>query len=158
MAREFLVRAAGQADAGVIAALHERAFADAWDAASFGIFLASRSCLCLLAHAPDLPAPAGFVLCRMAADEADILTVAVAPEQRRRGCGRALMRALLREIAARGVRRLSLEVGAGNAAALALYTAFGFEAVGARKGYYGDREPGASPDAVVMARELAVAD
>ncbi len=78
----------------------------------------------------------GFVLSRFAADEAEILTIAVAPEWRRCGIGTLLLAPHLAGLAALRVNRLFLEVDVENIAARALYAGFGFEQVGERKAYY----------------------
>lgn len=80
----------------------------------------------------------GFVLARVAADEAEILTLAVAPRARRRGLGTALMTAAMTEALARGAGAMLLEAAATNAAALALYGGLGFAPVGRRRRYYED--------------------
>lgn len=78
----------------------------------------------------------GMTLARTAADEAEILTIAVAPEMRRHGLGRALLAAAMAEAAGRGASALFLEVAATNLAAGALYAAAGFVEVGRRPRYY----------------------
>ncbi|MGH6848286.1 MAG: GNAT family N-acetyltransferase, partial [Methylocella sp.] len=96
---------------------------------------------------------AGFVLSRVAAGEAEILTMAVAPEWRRRGIASCLLAPHLAGLAATRVSRLFLEVDVENTAARALYANFGFEQVGERKAYY--RTAGAPPaGALVMRRDL----
>lgn len=71
-------------------------------------------------------------------DELQVTLLAVAPEQRRRGLGRHLLRALLREGWQRGARRSTLEVASSNAAAIGLYRSLGFRDGGLRRGYYRD--------------------
>lgn len=78
--------------------------------------------------------------------QGDIQTLAVAPEHRKRGVARTLLRALLAEASARGVTDVFLEVRADNEAALALYSSEGFEAIDRRVGYY---QPD-GVDAIVM--------
>jgi ribosomal-protein-alanine N-acetyltransferase len=80
----------------------------------------------------------GFILARQAADEAEILSIAVDEGVRGRGLGRKLLQRNLRRLAGLGVRAVFLEVGAENAAALSLYRSMGFEQVGQRERYYGD--------------------
>lgn len=97
--------------------------------------------------------PTGFLLGRIVADEAEVLTLAVDPASRRRGIGARLVAAFLAEAAARGAGRAFLEVAADNAAARALYAAAGFAEVARRRGYYRDPAGGAV-DALVLARDL----
>ena len=80
-------------------------------------------------------APAGFLIVRKAGDEAEILTLGVAPSCRNRGLGRALLQTAIDLLRASGTKRLFLEVETGNEAALRLYRSFGGEAVGRRTGY-----------------------
>jgi len=96
---------------------------------------------------------AGFIISRIAAGEAEILTLAVAPSWRRRGVATQLLAPHLSALAANRAARIFLEVEAENAAALALYANFGFEKVGERKSYY--RGAGAEPKpALVMRLDL----
>lgn len=90
---------------------------------------------------------AGFVALSAAADEAEIHHLAVAPEYRRRGVGRALLTRAAAEAARRGARRLFLDVRARNRAARAMYRRAGFVEAGRRSGYY--RAP---PDDAVLCR------
>ena len=83
-------------------------------------------------------------------DDADVTNVAVLPEYRRRGIGRALVEALCAEARARGARLLHLEVRASNSPALALYEASGFVRDGVRRNFY--RKP--AEDAVLMTKTL----
>ncbi len=96
----------------------------------------------------------GFVLSRLVLDEAEILTIAVAPKSRRRGVGGALLGAHLATLAAQGAKALFLEVEAGNHAALALYAQFNFYRVGARKAYY-RKDAGPAAAALVLRRDFA---
>ena len=78
----------------------------------------------------------GFILSRVAADEAEILTIAVKPRKRGLGIARKLMIANMEQLQMAGAKAWFLEVEAQNVAALALYKRFGFERVGERKSYY----------------------
>ena len=75
---------------------------------------------------------------RVAADEAEVLTLGVAPEVRRQGIATDLLRAAIAEIRARGGTAMFLEVATGNTAARALYKKFDFVEVGRRRRYYAD--------------------
>ena len=95
----------------------------------------------------------GFVLARLAADEAEILTIAVEAATRGRGVGRALLSESLRQAANAGAKTMFLEVDRSNTPALALYKHLGFVAVGERAGYY-RRKDGARETAIVMRKAL----
>lgn len=93
---------------------------------------------------------AGLLVVWEVADELQILSVAVAPNARRRGHARVLVAEALDE-ARRAERRIALlEVRRGNVAAIRLYRGFGFVALGLRRSYYADGE-----DAVEMALPLS---
>jgi ribosomal-protein-alanine N-acetyltransferase len=118
------------------AAIHAASFAHPWQEADFEQLLVSPETLADGAIGDKDEHLAGFVLSRIAADEAEMLTIAVAPEWRSRGVATLLLAPHLSVLAANGVTRLFLEVEADNAAALALYANFGFTQVGERKSYY----------------------
>jgi ribosomal-protein-alanine N-acetyltransferase len=80
----------------------------------------------------------GFIITRMAGDESEILSVAVAASARGRGIAGRLLHLHLRRLAGLGVRTVFLEVGEDNAAAIRLYSRAGFEQVSRRQGYYQD--------------------
>jgi [ribosomal protein S18]-alanine N-acetyltransferase len=132
-----------------LAELHARAFVTPapWDAASFAGLLADPLIFLLL------EGDAGFLLGRAVAGEAELLTIAVAPEARRRGLGRKLVTRFLYQARLRGAERAFLEVAADNPAAIALYESSGFRKAGLRRGYYRSPE-GARIDALVLARDL----
>lgn len=133
------------AEAPALAALHAAAFppGEGWDAAAFATLLGMPGAFALLA--PD----AGFLLGRVAADEAEVVTLAVTPAARRQGTGRALVDTACILAAGEGAAAMFLEVEEDNAPALALYESCGFARVGRRAGYYG---PGRH--AVVLRRQL----
>ncbi len=120
-----------------LSAIHGTAFAQAWGTFEFEGLLADRAVLgdgVVLGRDPN---PVGFVLSRIVVDEAEILTVAMAPEARGQGHSRPLLDHHLGELLRAGARTVHLEVEEGNAPALALYRRFGFTVVGRREGYYG---------------------
>jgi len=136
---------ATQADADVLAAIHASAFppAEAWSRDVFDMQLALPNVFGLL-HPMG-----GMILVRIAADEAEILTLAVAPEVRRAGLGYNLLLEATDGAAGLGARRIFLEVSSGNIAAQALYTKTGFVQVGQRRHYYSDQS-----DALVLRLDL----
>jgi len=131
------------ADTASLAALHGACFAESWDAVAIADLLSSPGAFAY--HGEN-----GFVLARVAAVEAEILTLAVAPHARGQGLGRALLGSAMEGALKRGAEALFLEVGADNPHALALYAGLGFARVGMRKGYY------AGADALVLRLSLPV--
>jgi ribosomal-protein-alanine N-acetyltransferase len=91
----------------------------------------------------------GFALCRVAVDEAELLTIAVDAGHRRQGAGRLLLDTVIEQVRTAGASALFLEVGADNPAACSLYEQKGFAVVGCRAGYY-QRGTGPKVDALVM--------
>lgn len=81
--------------------------------------------------------------------DADIQTLAVAPDARGAGLGAQLLDALLTEARRRGCSRVTLEVASTGEAAQNLYRARGFDVIGRRSGYYGS-----GVDALIMRRRL----
>jgi [ribosomal protein S18]-alanine N-acetyltransferase len=138
--------------------IHAQSFPHPWSAEEFESLLASRD---VIAQAAYLPAriwrwgagPVGFVLSRRAADQAEILTIAVTSKARGRGVGAALLAAHLPSVAAIGAKALFLEVEATNKPALRLYQSFGFSQVGERQAYYRAADGGRST-ALVLRRDL----
>ena len=138
--------------AAELAQLHARLFAQPWDAASFQRLLRHPGGAAWLARIGTPPDAAGLVLGRIAADEAEILTLGVSPAHRRHGIARRLVAALAGTARKAEAKRLFLEVGQMNAAAVALYAGLGFRQVGRRAGYY-EHGPGGE-DALVLALTL----
>lgn len=94
-----------------------------------------------------------FILVTWVIDEAEILNLVVASDERRRGIGCQVLGAALAALDDSGVRRCHLEVRSSNGAAIALYRSAGFTENGRRKGYY--RSPdGAGEDALMMFKSL----
>jgi [ribosomal protein S18]-alanine N-acetyltransferase len=146
MAGNRMPRRATQADIGDMAAIHAASFppSDAWGRDVFDLQLALPNVFGLLDRTH------GLILVRVAADEAEILTLAVLPFVRRSGSGRALLLAATSIAAASGARMVFLEVSVMNIAARALYTDAGFVQAGCRKHYYSD-----GSDALVLRLDLA---
>jgi ribosomal-protein-alanine N-acetyltransferase len=152
MIGDFTVRGLGALDLDLAAGLHGAAFRPlgerGWTRQDMAELLASPGVAGFVLV--DEGADVGFALCRTVADQAELLTIAIRPDIRRRGGGRCLLRAVIKEVAGRGARTLFLEVGADNSAARALYERTGFRVVGRRDGYY-QRNQGPPADAVMMA-------
>jgi ribosomal-protein-alanine N-acetyltransferase len=135
---EILVNRAAPFHASLMAMLHASCFRQPWDEAAMAQFIASPEALCLVAAAVDDcgGAPAGFLIARKAADEAELLTLGVAPAARRMGLARALLKEASVTLWAIGAKQLFLEVEEGNGAAEQLYRSLGAVPVGRRPRYY----------------------
>jgi len=135
--------------AAAIAQLHGRSFDPAWDAGTVERLLSNPGSVALIASAGAPPVMGAFVLAQVAADEAEILMIAVDPAWRRKGVAAQLVDGVKRGAHRGGAQALFLEVAAGNTAAIALYRKAGFSESGRRKGYYA-RPDGSREDAIVM--------
>lgn len=143
------LRPAAAGDASILTAIEAAAFAAAsWGGRGVEEGLRDRLVETLVAE-DAVVRPQGFLMWRRIGDEAEILTLAVAPEQQRRGCAGALLDAVMDALRREGVRSFFLEVDTGNAAAISLYEGRGFIRVARRKRYY---RSGA--DALVMRADL----
>jgi [ribosomal protein S18]-alanine N-acetyltransferase len=138
--------------AGDLASLHARLFEDPWDGEGFAELLRQQGAKAFIARVGDPPEAAGFILGRVVANEAEILSLGVRTDRQRRGLAAHLL-AAMRRAAKRGrAKTLYLEVAAGNGAALSFYARRGFRARGRRADYY--RRAGRSEDALVLSLAL----
>jgi ribosomal-protein-alanine N-acetyltransferase len=145
------VRSLAMRDAPRVAAIHAEGFHHGWSVPDIEAMLADAAILGLgVGRGRALE---GFVLSRRAADEAEILTIAVATGARRSGLGLALLLAHLAQLAGHGVRALFLEVDEANSAARSLYASLDFKEVGRRNAYY-RRPDGSRATALVLRKEL----
>ena len=138
-------------DANAVARLHAECFLRGWSEDEVqqllvdGNVVGHRACVRTVL--------VGFILSRLAGDEAEILSVAVAVPQRGRGTAARLLDLHLRRLAGLGVRRVFLEVGGDNEAARRLYARAGFRAVGRRERYYPAAQ-GHGTTALILRRDL----
>jgi [ribosomal protein S18]-alanine N-acetyltransferase len=135
------------ADASAIAAVHAGSFQRGWGEDEIQRLLLDRNVVAQRITAGGKLI--GFILSRVAAGEAEILSVAIARSWRGRGLSRQLLDLHLRRLAGIGVRSVFLEVGEQNVPAGRLYRRAGFSEVGRRQRYY---EDGAT--ALVLRRDL----
>ena len=153
-AKKVTLKAAGPDDAGVLAHLHASSFSRFWREDEFKTLLLSPQCTALMAIDDETGEPAGFVLVQAAADEAEILTLAVVPHARRKGVASTLLAAMPGLLARNeGIKQLFLEVGESNFAARHLYEKNGFVTRGLRKDYYSGCD-GQPDHAIIMARKI----
>jgi [ribosomal protein S18]-alanine N-acetyltransferase len=139
-----------------VEAIEQAVYPRPWSAATWREEL-TRDDRCYLAALED-GRVVGYAGCSLGAGEANVLTVAVAPDAQRRGHGGRLVAALLAEVTARGIDAVTLEVRASASSAQRLYRRAGFASAGVRPGYYQDdgeaavimwwhgREPAATDD------------
>ncbi|WP_398484512.1 ribosomal protein S18-alanine N-acetyltransferase [Tardiphaga sp.] len=139
-------------DAAQLARLHGASFHRGWGDGEFDQMLREQNTLIhRLRQGRNI---IGFAASRIAADEAEILSIAVAPEQRGRGLSRTLFMTHLGHLAGRGVRTVFLEVEENNMPARRLYDRTGFAVVGQRARYYKDAD-GTELNALIMRRDLS---
>ena len=147
------LRSMRESDLDTILAIEQRAYPFPW---TRGIF---RDCLAagypawvLQEHGLSI----GYAVISVAADEAHILNICIAPERQGRGHGRRLLRMLVKLARDLGAARIFLEVRPSNPPAIALYHDEGFNEIGRRPRYYPARD--GREDALVMAMELVDED
>ncbi len=151
-ARPPVIAEASLRDVAPIAGLHAAAFRRGWSEDEIEQLLTDRS---VVTHRAMIGKNfAGFIMSRLAADEAEILTVAVAANYRGRSIARSLLRYHLGRLLAFGVRTVFLEVEEGNVSALRLYRRAGFVEAGRREGYY-PKPSGKAAGALILRRDLA---
>ena len=136
---------ASRAQAEVLAAIHHAVFPprEAWGVDAIALQLAMPGAFGFI------EAQGGMLVARVAADESEILTLAVLAGLRRLGLGRALLLAAMAEARRRGAAGMALEVAVDNTAAQGLYAGAGFAPVGRRRRYYAD-----GSDALVLRAAL----
>ena len=131
--------------------IERRSFAQPWSRAFFEKELATPFARLVVTVEEAVPRPQviGYTCRWRVTDEVHLLNVAVHPERRGLGHGRALVAGVVGEAEAARARVVYLEVRAGNVIARRLYRQLGFKDLGVRRGYYG---PG--QDAIVMELRL----
>jgi [ribosomal protein S18]-alanine N-acetyltransferase len=139
-------------DARKLAQLHGASFHRGWGEGEFEQMLSERNTLVhRLRQGRNV---IGFAVSRMAADEAEILSIAVDARHRGRGLSRNLLLTHLGHLAGHGVRTVFLEVEENNHPARRLYDRAGFSVAGRRERYY--KQPGGEQlNAVLMRRDLS---
>jgi len=130
-----------------VAALEAICFSDPWSEASVASELANPLSLWIVAV--EGSAVLGYVGSQSVMGEADMMNLAVSPENRKRGIGAQLVQTLIARLQEIGVHSLALEVRQSNDAAISLYGRLGFVQIGRRPGYY--RHP--KEDALILRKE-----
>jgi ribosomal-protein-alanine N-acetyltransferase len=149
---EPAVEPARPRDARKLSQLHADSFHRGWSENEFEQLLAERNTMTHRLRAGN--ETIGFIISRLAADEAEILSVAIDSAWRGRGLSRQLLQTHLGHLAGHGIRSVFLEVEENNLPAVKLYQRYGFQVIGRREQYY--REPsGQLLSALVMQRDLS---
>ncbi len=135
------VRKFRSADMDAILEVEHASFgSDAYDRNLFAEF--ARTCGDLFLVAERRSQVCGYIVTCIRGDRAEVVSIAVAPDGRRRGAASAMLTATLRRLSRRPVDRCGLMVRLSNAPARAFYEKFGFRKVRTVRGYYEDGEDG----------------
>lgn len=124
-----MIREGKASDIPAIADIERTVFSDPWGEDAIAAHLTGTH-LCLLVFEQE-GRVCGYLLGAVIPPEGEIYRVAVVPQMRRCGAGRALCTAFLAR-----AELCYLEVRRSNASARALYESLGFSLVGERRGYY----------------------
>jgi ribosomal-protein-alanine N-acetyltransferase len=154
------VRNVGPFDLGRLARLHRSCFDEAWSRSDLAHLLGMPGAFGLVARLYDGGLAGldglrgvGFAICRVAADESELLTIGVGPAYRRRGVAGSLLKAGMERCERMGACSMFLEVAIDNVGAQQLYEEHGFERVGLRPDYY-QRPNGLRASAYTMRSSL----
>lgn len=144
------LRRAGISDLADVSALERACYGDPWPASAFASLPDNSRVYFALARRDGRGPLLGYVVAWYVLDEGELANLAVAPQARGQGIGRALLDAMLADARTRGTALVYLEVRESNVAARQLYSSRDFVEVGRRKGYY--RSP--TEDALILRRTL----
>ena len=139
-----------QAHVAAIAELEKVCFSDPWSVNSIAYELTNKLSHWLVAVEGEKVL--GYIGSQTVLGEADMMNVAVSPDARRQGIGRALILRLVEDLKAQGSHILVLEVRASNQGAIDLYHSLDFVQVGRRPNYY--RNP--KEDALILRKEWSL--
>ena len=118
----------------------------AWSETEFSAMLSAR-------NAVSVRCDAGFAVGQVIVDEAELFLIMTKPEYRKQGVGHRILATFEQQAFQNAVRRIILEVADTNEAALALYSANGYQQIAVRKNYY-TFPNGSHADAIVMEKYL----
>lgn len=146
----MILRDMTEADLDAVLAIERAVHAHPWTLGNFSDALRSKY-LCKI-YETEARELVGYAVMMLAVDEAELLDIAIAASQQRKGLGRKLLDELLALARRHAMRRMLLEVRASNAPALALYRSMGFSDIGLRRDYYPAGR--GREDAILMGRGL----
>ena len=144
----MIIRKMTLQDAPAIADLEKLCFSDPWSEKSIASEVNNPLSYWLVAE--ENGEIAGYVGSQSVLDAADMMNLAVNPDYRRKGIGKALIDALTQHLMENNVIALLLEVRVSNLPAIALYEKLGFVQVGRRPKYYHNPRE----DALILRKEL----
>ncbi|MEL6873344.1 MAG: GNAT family N-acetyltransferase [Pseudomonadota bacterium] len=144
---------ADPAHAELISDMHVDAFDKGWGVDAIEPLLAADTAIAFYATSDAGRKPVGFVVGRLAGDDAEIVTIGTRPEHQRRGIGTGLLAAFERAAERAGAGRVVFEVADDNTAARALYANGGYAEIGRRRDYY-ETAQGARGDALLLGKVL----
>ncbi len=144
---KIVVRPASDADIDAVGLIEQASFSDPWPRAGFEPLVRAPRCLFVVAQEAPADGIAGYSIARWIEDEAELLNIAVADEQRGKGIGGKMLDHVVSKLEEHGIRHIFLEVRDSNTSARELYRSRGFRELSRRIGYY--RRP--TEDAIVLA-------
>lgn len=144
----MIIRKMTLQDAPAVADLEKLCFSDPWSEKSIASEVNNPLSYWLVAE--ENGEIAGYVGSQSVLDAADMMNLAVNPDYRRKGIGKALIDALTQHLMENNVIALLLEVRVSNLPAIALYEKLGFVQVGRRPKYYHNPRE----DALILRKEL----
>lgn len=142
-----VVREASDSDIDSVSSIEQASFSDPWPRGGFEPLLRAPRCLFVVAEEVQGQPVSGYSVARWVEDEAEVLNIAVADEERGKGIGGKLLDHVVSALQRKGVRHIFLEVRDSNTGARALYKSRGFRELSRRTGYY--QRP--TEDAIVLA-------
>jgi len=147
----WVIRAMTHEDLDQVHAIESRTHIEPWSRGIMGDCIdVGYSCLVLV----ESTKICAYAIVRVAAGEAHILNICVAPERQAQGMGRYLLTQIMTLAKQRYVERIILEVRKTNAAAIRLYEEQGFKMTGERKDYYAIPKTGEREDALMYSLEF----
>ena len=151
--RDYELTGVGENDIAAISRIHMTSFHEGWSGAIIRRVLSVPGTRGFAARCARRRIIAGFALLRIVAEECEILTLAVAPQNRGLGLGALILDGAMQEAAVAGVGKLFLEVAEDNIVARGLYESRGLMPVGHRPDYY-TKKDGTKATAITMACTL----
>ena len=142
-------------DYAELADIHAQSFDHAWSEDEITSTLAGKGVACFVASIRGKGSvPKGFIIVRIVADEAELLTVSVGKKFRKLGIARALVEHAIRNLQADRIASFYLEVSEHNTNALNLYRSLNFKQIGEREGYYRIKNDNSTPSANALVMQL----